>query len=91
MLDTEQVRYCLLGKKRIFEQMDPSKKDDPGLAGHAAMKRDVSMRFIDAALERIRTGDYGICVDCNEAIPAPRLELVPGATRCFCCQQENEK
>ena len=37
---------------------------------------------IDGALERIRTGSYGVCVDCRKPIPDDRLEAIPWAARC---------
>lgn len=43
------------------------------------------LRQIDAALERIEKGDYGICVHCGEPIPERRLEIIPHASRCAKC------
>lgn len=45
---------------------------------------------VDAALELIDKGSYGVCVSCGEAIPAGRLEIVPYATRCVACQRRQE-
>ena len=42
---------------------------------------------IEAALERLDEGRYGICADCGEPIPAGRLEIIPYATHCVACQQ----
>ena len=38
---------------------------------------------VQAALERLSTGDYGRCVDCGKEIPAARLEAAPEAIRCI--------
>lgn len=35
-----------------------------------------------AALERVAAGTYGVCEVCGRPIPAGRLEVRPGATRC---------
>jgi DnaK suppressor protein len=35
-----------------------------------------------AALERMRTGTYGRCVDCGQEIPLPRLHAIPWTLRC---------
>jgi RNA polymerase-binding transcription factor DksA len=35
-----------------------------------------------AALERMRTGEYGLCVDCKQEIPFARLQAVPWTLRC---------
>lgn len=45
---------------------------------------------IDAALDRHRTGDYGSCVTCGEAIPVERLEIIPMAASCVRCQRARE-
>jgi len=45
---------------------------------------------IDAALARIATGDYGLCIDCDEPIDLRRLEAYPAALRCARCQQQAE-
>ena len=36
---------------------------------------------IDAALERIKDGTYGTCVDSGKAIPTERLDAIPWAAR----------
>lgn len=41
---------------------------------------------IDAALERIRAGSYGVCSDCGVAIADARLNAYPTARRCIGCQ-----
>jgi len=38
---------------------------------------------VDAALERIRTGTYGICTVCGEPIAEGRLEARPWTTFCI--------
>jgi DnaK suppressor protein len=42
---------------------------------------------IDAALERIGAGTYGVCLHCGAAIPIERLEFRPYAASCVACQQ----
>jgi DnaK suppressor protein len=46
---------------------------------------------IDAALDRIRAGRYGICENCEKPIPATRLQALPYATLCIQCQREEEQ
>lgn len=46
---------------------------------------------IQAALERIESGRYGICIDCGQTIPAARLHAYPTAKRCIGCQTLKEK
>lgn len=40
---------------------------------------------IDAALQRISQGLYGICKSCGDEIQAPRLNAVPYAVTCMSC------
>ena len=49
------------------------------------------VRAIDAALIRIAEGNYGVCIDCDEPIPAARLQAYPTAKRCLACQAAHEK
>lgn len=40
---------------------------------------------VEAALERIEQGRYGLCEHCGSPIEAPRLQAMPQATRCTPC------
>lgn len=42
---------------------------------------------IDAALDRIKNGQYGICVKCGEKIPEQRLAALPYITTCINCAE----
>jgi RNA polymerase-binding protein DksA len=46
---------------------------------------------IDAALQRIEEGTYGICTNCGKQISEERLEARPWATLCIDCQRERER
>jgi RNA polymerase-binding transcription factor DksA len=59
---------------------------------HAEIERDLAeIHAIDAALERIAAGTYGICVECAERLPRERLAVSPAASRCLACQARFEK
>ena len=45
---------------------------------------------VEAALERIDAGTYGVCRDCKEKIPARRLDVLPYADRCVTCEARHE-
>ncbi|HUU96421.1 MAG TPA: TraR/DksA family transcriptional regulator [Phycisphaerae bacterium] len=49
------------------------------------------IREVDDALERVRIGQYGRCVDCAAPIRADRLRAVPTARRCISCQAGAER
>ncbi len=40
---------------------------------------------IDAALNRIDAGNYGVCVKCGEEIAEARLDLLPATPLCRAC------
>jgi DnaK suppressor protein len=43
------------------------------------------------ALQRVHRTDYGLCIDCQVAIPFDRLRLEPQALRCAACQTLHER
>lgn len=45
---------------------------------------------INAALERLDAGTYGICESCGKQIHPARLEALPYATLCISCQMKQE-
>jgi RNA polymerase-binding protein DksA len=46
---------------------------------------------IDAALQRIDEGTYGICTSCGAPIGAERLRAMPYATLCIDCKRREER
>ena len=46
---------------------------------------------IDAALEKIREGNYGRCDTCGQSIKVDRLQAVPYATECIRCARAAER
>ena len=40
---------------------------------------------VDAALERVRMGDYGECAECGGSIGENRLTAIPWAETCISC------
>jgi RNA polymerase-binding protein DksA len=59
---------------------------------HAELQRRVqTIRDIDAALQRIASGEYGRCADCGGDIDYERLQAFPTAKRDVACQSVFEK
>lgn len=46
------------------------------------------LRLVDEALDRLQSGDYGVCLACEQPIPAKRLQALPWARYCVPCQEE---
>ncbi len=46
------------------------------------------LRLVEEALDRVRSGDYGVCLACEQPIPAKRLQALPWARYCVPCQEQ---
>jgi DnaK suppressor protein len=47
---------------------------------------EAALSEIDAALQRLEEGSYGVCQRCAEPIPWERLEVLPMSRLCTPCQ-----
>ena len=54
-------------------------------------RRQIELKKISSALQRIESDDYGCCVKCGEDIATKRLELDPAAPLCIQCAEAAEK
>jgi DnaK suppressor protein len=82
-------------------------QDDYGVGNHLAddatevftRERNIALRHnaedllaqVEAALQRLGEGVYGICARCGREIATERLEALPSATLCITCQAEVER
>jgi DnaK suppressor protein len=46
------------------------------------------LRLVEEALDRVRSGDFGVCLACEQPIPPKRLQVVPWARYCVPCQEQ---
>lgn len=54
-------------------------------------KRDIQLiKKIDLALERMKNGTFGLCLDCEEPIGAKRIMALPHTSNCISCAEEKE-
>jgi DnaK suppressor protein len=49
-----------------------------------------SLRQVDQALRRLESGEYGLCMECDEPIAGKRLKALPFAVRCRDCEELRE-
>jgi RNA polymerase-binding protein DksA len=49
------------------------------------------LRKVEAALERLARGNFGICAACGGAIGLKRLQALPWANNCVECQEQLEQ
>ena len=47
-----------------------------------------TLEAIEAALERIEDGKFGICVECENTIPKTRLNALPHTPHCVKCAEK---
>ena len=50
-------------------------------------RREFEIKRIDAALKRIKDGEFGFCNNCGENIPLKRLEVSPSTPLCLDCAE----
>ncbi len=48
-------------------------------------RRQGRLLRIEAALQRLDAGDYGVCEECGDEIPPKRLDIDPAIERCVDC------
>lgn len=95
-----QVRAQRGGTLGRAEAAAEARESDGGDWAQADAERDLGIALgeresaelvaIDAALQRIADGSYGLCVDCGVAIATARLHANPTAMRCVGCQAQLE-
>ncbi|MFN4115407.1 MAG: TraR/DksA family transcriptional regulator [Inhella sp.] len=71
------------GMKPLFKDLRPLSQALP-------QSRQLQRWRLDAALERIQRGNYGICCACAGPISLACLLSDPAAAFCFDCQSERD-
>ncbi|MBE6365028.1 MAG: TraR/DksA family transcriptional regulator [Lentisphaerae bacterium] len=96
---SEQIRVC------SDELLDCTNSEKRGVTTHMAdsdsSRNEMGLQMltengniitlIDDAIERLANGEYGICMDCGEPIPEPRLMARPYALFCIKCKSRHEE
>ena len=49
------------------------------------------LKDLERARDKLQSGSYGRCEDCEEPIAFPRLQAWPAARRCLACQDRYER
>ena len=74
-----------LDQSRVGRLSRMDAMQDQAMALEAERRRNLELRRIAAALQRIDAGEYGYCAACGEAIAPKRLALDPTAPNCVDC------
>ena len=84
------------GKNDEAEHM-PDISDDAARAYDRKLQGDLEeqewnkLKQVEAALEKVENGEYGICNQCEKKIPEARLKIIPYTEFCTQCLSEIEK
>lgn len=67
-------------------------RDSEGLDKEVALVQNEEglLEAVDAALDRIEQGVFGLCEDCDEPISEERLQAIPYVSLCIRCAQVAE-
>ncbi len=95
LLDRRQTVLSSLGVKfdtmarmgRVAEEDQAQVSHDEFVSQHLNSLDYVQLRMVEEALDRLDSGDYGICLSCEQPIPAKRLQALPWARCCVRCQE----
>jgi DnaK suppressor protein len=50
-----------------------------------------AIQDIESTFQRVKNGEYGVCIDCGDDIAFNRLHAYPTAKRCVVCQEKRER
>jgi DnaK suppressor protein len=82
-VELDQARVGRLSRMDALQQQ--------AMARATNQRSTVELQRIEAALVRIRTGEYGYCLKCGVDIAEKRLKVDPGALNCITCAGMAEK
>ncbi len=95
-----ELRTHLLAARGVVVDDAPAVDADAGDDALIDLMRDLNLAELDRdareleaigrALDRMDSGEYGVCQDCGEAIGQPRLSANPHAVQCIACATRAE-
>ena len=80
--DTVELDQQSIGR---LSRMDALQRQ--AMAKAMSVRKQNEKRLLEETLYRINQGDYGICIDCSEAIELRRLKLKPSVLKCLDCMK----
>jgi len=88
VLATLGIKFDTLARMgRVNEEDQAQLTHDEFVSLHLNSMDYTQLRLVDEALDRLNSGDYGVCLACEEPIPAKRLRALPWARFCVPCQE----
>jgi DnaK suppressor protein len=95
LLEKREVVMSGLGTKfdtlarmgRVAEDDQAQFLNEESVSLHLNVLDYAQLRLIEEALDRLDSGDYGICLSCDAPIPPKRLHAISWARYCVRCQE----
>jgi DnaK suppressor protein len=101
----KEIRFALIGgvqekykskKDNLSEQVadiadDAVQSYDRQLMLGLGEKDLRKLKLVEEAIKKVATGQYGICLECEELIPEVRLTVIPYTPYCVDCLETIEK
>jgi len=81
-VELDQTRVGRLSRMDAMQQQ--------AMAQATARRTEAELQRIHIALGRLRTGDYGYCIKCEEEIAEGRLQVDPSTLICIDCARAAE-
>ncbi len=97
----DALRNALAGDLTLLKELRSESPGDVMDAAYDSAQDEISSQLaevesrelasIENALDRMKSGQYGLCEVCNSRIPMARLNALPYATMCIGCQRDVER
>lgn len=97
--ERDELQQQLAGRTELPEQFDgvqdsadrSVQEHAQDLQGRVMNLKSNRLEQVNAALQRIDQGSYGVCVKCNQEIDPKRLDAEPTALSCMDCLSAQEQ
>ncbi len=86
----EAAQTVVLDQARVGRLSRMDALQTQAISQETNRRREVELRRIATALQRMADEDYGYCVECGEDIAFRRLEVDPAAPLCIDCANQAE-
>jgi RNA polymerase-binding protein DksA len=86
----ENIKRNLTGGRSADSQEQAQELENAEVVDALGNEARLELSRIAKALDQIKNGVYGECVDCGESIPMARLQAYPFAARCIKCATAEE-
>ncbi len=87
----ERIKENVTGGHSADSQEQAQELENAEVVDALGNETRIELNKIAKALDQLKHGTYGICVDCDEEIPMARLKAYPFADRCIRCATKAEE